>query len=88
MSKKGIERKKRIAKIVLIYFMIGFVYGMVCETCLAKKYGHPPLTAFLDPYAYLRSVVNSPFWPLYVYWSIYHGKNPFGCHAREKVQGL
>lgn len=64
--------------IIVVYLVIGFIYGMTGEFRLAKKYGGSPFTVLIDPWAYIRSACCSPFWPVDFYFSLYHFGNPFG----------
>jgi len=64
---------------VAVYLLMGFFYEMSGEVRLNVKYGGSPLEVFLNPYTYLRAVIFSPFWPIFLYWTLYHCGNPFGC---------
>jgi uncharacterized protein YneF (UPF0154 family) len=35
--------------IIVVYLVIGFIYGMTLEFRLAKKYGRSPFTVLIDP---------------------------------------
>ena len=71
-SKEGSEgaAKRILFLVIAVYLVIGFLWGMVGECRLAKKYGRPAVSALGDPYAYLRAVVFAPFWPSDLYWSL------------------
>lgn len=71
--------KKTILVFFVVYIVVGFIYGMSGEVRLAVEYGGSWLEAFLDPYAYLRAAVFSPFWPNDLFWTRYHCGNLFGC---------
>jgi len=83
-----VEVKKVAIRFIIIYFAIGFTFGMIGEFRLAKKYGGKPYEALIDPYAYLRSVVSAPFWPYNLYWTIYHCQSIFGCEMEGLKTGL
>lgn len=72
-------RFRFVAKILLPYFAIGVVYGMIGEMRIATKYSGNPMRAWQDPYAYARSMAISPIWPYDLFWTVYHCSNPFGC---------
>ena len=63
---------QKILQVILIYFLIGFIYGMEGEMRLAQKYGQSYWRALRDPWAYTRSIIFSPVWPVDLYWTLYH----------------
>jgi hypothetical protein len=77
--------------IIVVYLVIGFIYGMTLEFRLTKKYGRSPFTVLINPWAYIRSASGSPFWPVDLYFSLYHFGNPFGhplCDAPKTKEQL
>ncbi len=74
MNNKRSKLFKYIFMVILIYMLIGFLYGMTGEFRLVKKYDRFPFTVLIDPWAYIRSACGSPFWPVDLYFSLY----PFG----------
>lgn len=81
---KAKNRFKYVFILVIVYLLVGFLYGMAGEFRLAKKYGNSAFSALTNPYAYLRSIVSAPLWPIDLYWTLYHCGNLFGYDGRIK----
>ena len=73
---------KIIIRCLLIYFFIGFIYHMNEEYRMGLKYNMQDdrnfsprevlIQTLCDPWAYVRSICFSPFWPEGLYWDLSH----------------
>ena len=71
--------KKVFLLLIIAYILLGLIYGMTGEIRLAVKYGNNWGETLLNPYAYLRVIIFSPFWPNDLFWTVYHCGNLLGC---------
>ena len=87
--------KRPVLKIIFIYFLVGFIYSMIGEFRLNMKYSlilngkidYPSVCkdTITNPYGYIRSCLRSIYWPIELYFTIYHFHNLFGPPLRDRL---